>query len=406
MGGAQLYTGCLPRLRGCREPLSRTKKRWSPGPQPTRFGSGSTSCRCASTQGTRTARGRALSVRAGPDREVDRLPHPAQAAPVPDRRWGRVEPKKASALAGVPLEKADADSVRAATGHVAIGEVRSATLNPIETWLDPRLLEFDVVWAAAGTPRHALRPADRTGARRHGGGLHRLRAAAQPPLIFRRTERRRGGPAARRRRRGVAWPVGGGDLPRRRGSAQGFDHQGDQLGPAALGEEFRAQVVGDEVDQRRGLYPDQPLAGRRSRVRVVGDHHRGSCRQLEADGAGGSKHHVGGGEGGALALHAGGVKPRGSRTCSHPWGRRFNAASRWPTTEGAAGTMTARSGAIVRSRRATSRRPGRSSSRSGASRGGGRGPAGRRWRARREVPRPPREWPAAPLRPGGRRSRR
>jgi prolyl-tRNA editing enzyme YbaK/EbsC (Cys-tRNA(Pro) deacylase) len=27
-------------------------------------------------------------------------------------------------------------------------------LNPIRAWFDPRLLDFDVVWAAAGTPRH------------------------------------------------------------------------------------------------------------------------------------------------------------------------------------------------------------------------------------------------------------
>ena len=68
----------------------------------------------------------------------------------------RVDPTKASALAGVPLEKADADSVRAATGFAIGGVAPLGHLNPIETWLDPRLLEFDVVWAAAGTPHHVF----------------------------------------------------------------------------------------------------------------------------------------------------------------------------------------------------------------------------------------------------------
>ncbi|MGR3580768.1 MAG: YbaK/EbsC family protein, partial [Sagittula sp.] len=28
--------------------------------------------------------------------------------------------------------------------------------NPIRAWLDPRLLAFEEVWAAAGTPRHVF----------------------------------------------------------------------------------------------------------------------------------------------------------------------------------------------------------------------------------------------------------
>ena len=73
----------------------------------------------------------------------------------------RVDPEKARALAGVPLEKADAASVRAATGFAIGGVAPLGHLSPIETWLDPRLLEFDVIWAAAGTPHHVFsaRPA-------------------------------------------------------------------------------------------------------------------------------------------------------------------------------------------------------------------------------------------------------
>jgi prolyl-tRNA editing enzyme YbaK/EbsC (Cys-tRNA(Pro) deacylase) len=64
----------------------------------------------------------------------------------------RVDPAKASALAGAPLEKADAASIRAHTGFVIGGVAPIGHLSPIETWMDPRILDFDRIWAAAGTP--------------------------------------------------------------------------------------------------------------------------------------------------------------------------------------------------------------------------------------------------------------
>jgi prolyl-tRNA editing enzyme YbaK/EbsC (Cys-tRNA(Pro) deacylase) len=64
----------------------------------------------------------------------------------------RVDPAKASALAGAPLEKADAASIRARTGFVIGGVAPIGHLAPIETWMDPRILDFDRIWAAAGTP--------------------------------------------------------------------------------------------------------------------------------------------------------------------------------------------------------------------------------------------------------------
>lgn len=66
----------------------------------------------------------------------------------------RVEPGRASALAGEPLGRADADLVRAETGFAIGGVAPVGHLRPVPTFLDPRLLDFDVVWAAAGTPRH------------------------------------------------------------------------------------------------------------------------------------------------------------------------------------------------------------------------------------------------------------
>ena len=68
----------------------------------------------------------------------------------------RVDPDKAAALAGEPLGKADAALVRAQTGFAIGGVSPVGHLNPIRAFLDPRLLEFDIVWAAAGTPHHVF----------------------------------------------------------------------------------------------------------------------------------------------------------------------------------------------------------------------------------------------------------
>jgi prolyl-tRNA editing enzyme YbaK/EbsC (Cys-tRNA(Pro) deacylase) len=68
----------------------------------------------------------------------------------------RVDDARASALAGESLGKADAGLIRAQTGFVIGGVAPVGHLNPIRAWFDPRLLEFDTVWAAAGTPRHVF----------------------------------------------------------------------------------------------------------------------------------------------------------------------------------------------------------------------------------------------------------
>ncbi|WP_375690252.1 YbaK/EbsC family protein [Pseudooceanicola sp. LIPI14-2-Ac024] len=74
----------------------------------------------------------------------------------------RVDDAKASAVAGEPLGKADAALIRAQTGFAIGGVAPVGHLNPIRAYLDPRLMDFDVIWAAAGTPHHvfALKPAD------------------------------------------------------------------------------------------------------------------------------------------------------------------------------------------------------------------------------------------------------
>ncbi|SNR60234.1 YbaK/EbsC family protein [Puniceibacterium sediminis] len=68
----------------------------------------------------------------------------------------QVNAAKASAIAGEALGKADAALIRSQTGFAIGGVAPVGHLSPIRAWLDPRLHEFDVIWAAAGTPRHVF----------------------------------------------------------------------------------------------------------------------------------------------------------------------------------------------------------------------------------------------------------
>lgn len=74
----------------------------------------------------------------------------------------QVDTAKASVVAAEPLGKADAALIRAQTGFAIGGVSPVGHLSPIIAFIDPRLMEFDVIWAAAGTPRHifSLAPAD------------------------------------------------------------------------------------------------------------------------------------------------------------------------------------------------------------------------------------------------------
>jgi len=69
----------------------------------------------------------------------------------------RVCPDKASTLAGERLGKADAAFIRAQTGFAIGGVAPIGHISEITSFFDQRLLEFDVIWAAAGTPRHVFR---------------------------------------------------------------------------------------------------------------------------------------------------------------------------------------------------------------------------------------------------------
>lgn len=81
----------------------------------------------------------------------------------------RVCADKATRIAGEPLGKAEAAEIRAQTGFAIGGVAPVGHLTPVRSFLDPRLMAFDRVWAAAGTPHHVfgIAPAD----------LHRISGA-------------------------------------------------------------------------------------------------------------------------------------------------------------------------------------------------------------------------------------
>ena len=66
----------------------------------------------------------------------------------------QVQADDAATLAGEPLGKADAALIRAQTGFAIGGVAPIGHLTPPRAFFDPRLMAFDTVWAAAGTPRH------------------------------------------------------------------------------------------------------------------------------------------------------------------------------------------------------------------------------------------------------------
>jgi prolyl-tRNA editing enzyme YbaK/EbsC (Cys-tRNA(Pro) deacylase) len=69
----------------------------------------------------------------------------------------RVDEKKLEALIGEPLGKADADFVRQVTGFVIGGVPPVGHAQPLETFIDRDLLQYETIWAAAGTPNAVFR---------------------------------------------------------------------------------------------------------------------------------------------------------------------------------------------------------------------------------------------------------
>src|SRR5688500_984571 len=64
----------------------------------------------------------------------------------------RVDEKRISEYTGEPIGRADADFARAATGFAIGGIPPIGHIQKIDTYLDEDFLQYETVWAAAGTP--------------------------------------------------------------------------------------------------------------------------------------------------------------------------------------------------------------------------------------------------------------
>ncbi len=69
----------------------------------------------------------------------------------------RVNEKRLSEIVAEPIEKATADFVREKTGFVIGGVPPVAHREMIETYIDEDLLQYEELWAAAGTPNAVFR---------------------------------------------------------------------------------------------------------------------------------------------------------------------------------------------------------------------------------------------------------
>ena len=69
----------------------------------------------------------------------------------------RVNEKTIEALIDEPLGKADADFVRQHTGFVIAGVPPLGHSEPLETFIDEDLFQYNEIWAAAGTPNAVFR---------------------------------------------------------------------------------------------------------------------------------------------------------------------------------------------------------------------------------------------------------
>jgi len=64
----------------------------------------------------------------------------------------RVGEERIKEYVGEKIGRADADFVREVTGYAIGGVPPIAHVKQIETYLDEDLLQYNVIWAAAGTP--------------------------------------------------------------------------------------------------------------------------------------------------------------------------------------------------------------------------------------------------------------
>jgi len=114
----------------------------------------------ALTESTRTAQEAAAALGVPVGAIVKSLVFTADGEPVLVLASGdhQVDTTRVAAALGVEqVRRADADTVRSATGYPIGGVAPIAHPSPLRTIVDRHLAGFDVVWAAAGTP-HSVFP--------------------------------------------------------------------------------------------------------------------------------------------------------------------------------------------------------------------------------------------------------
>ncbi len=110
---------------------------------------------------TRTAREAAQAVGCRVEQIVKSLVFKGQRTNMPilvvASGTNRVNEQRLSQLAGEPVEKANADFVRQRTGFVVGGVPPVGHAERLETFIDEDLLQYEELWAAAGTPHAVFR---------------------------------------------------------------------------------------------------------------------------------------------------------------------------------------------------------------------------------------------------------
>ena len=104
--------------------------------------------------GTRTAADAAAAVGCKIDQIVKSLVFMADVRPILILCSGarRVDEEKLDEYIGTEIRIAGASEVRAATGYAIGGTPPLGHTVPLKTVVDPHLMEFEEIWAAAGTP--------------------------------------------------------------------------------------------------------------------------------------------------------------------------------------------------------------------------------------------------------------
>ena len=104
--------------------------------------------------GTRTAADAAAAVGCKIDQIVKSLVFMADVRPILILCSGarRVDEEKLADYIGTEIRIAGASEVRAATGYAIGGTPPLGHTVPLKTVVDPHLMEFEEIWAAAGTP--------------------------------------------------------------------------------------------------------------------------------------------------------------------------------------------------------------------------------------------------------------